>query len=711
MKIIQKAAVALTIVFGVLLILGSYDNNGEEKNLFYIPKTGQTLVYSQYDDGYYQSGTKRDFQKYDDYVGDSVSGISWEDSPHVNTLMTYEDAYKYCSNLEWGGFSNWRLPMLFELLNLIDHSKVNPAAEPIFENMPSGERIPFWSSSSQQMLYTVDFNIGTTEIPAINRPSAYVRCVRSYYFATVSRNIESNRTLQVVEDKDTGLIWQDDNSSFTNHTWEESIRYCEDLVHAGYTDWRLPNINELASIVSVSIKNNFSNLPSQKTLWSSTTVHLDNSRAFVLVLDETAYHTFEIDYTNKYGAEMRLDSDVRCVRGGSLFGGEQNRPPTADSQSLQVEKNTPKDITLHGTDPEHARLYYTITKVPENGILTGNVPNITYTPHTDYIGSDSFKFKVNDGELDSSEATVDLTISESLAYSILRTGQITSYVPYDDGYYQKGAYRNFSRDDTKQIVTDNVNGLIWQDNNETKTIKKDKEGADRYCTDLVFADYDDWRVPSVEELMTLTNKAETDPAIEKKFENTASDFYMTSTTDKTEENGSATDTYRWLVDFNWGATSTTRNESFTDTFYVRCVRGSASGLGQFERDDAKGVVIDRSTGLMWQDDENISNRHMAWPDAIDYCENLVEAEYTNWRLPNFNELFSIWDRSRNAWEANATAINPAFKYTSGFGFWSSTSNHDYTDLAWINLYNGSASIDMPQKTDSIPSVRCVRDIE
>ncbi len=45
--------------------------------------------------------------------------------------------------------------------------------------------------------------------------------------------------------------------------------------------------------------------------------------------------------------------------------------------------------------------------------MTGNAPNLTYTPSQGYSGSDSFTFRVNDGKADSQTATASITVIPS----------------------------------------------------------------------------------------------------------------------------------------------------------------------------------------------------------------------------------------------------------------------------------------------------------
>ncbi len=48
-------------------------------------------------------------------------------------------------------------------------------------------------------------------------------------------------------DPDTALTWQNPGSDML-YTWQEAVTYCEQLTLAGYTDWRLPTMNELRTL-------------------------------------------------------------------------------------------------------------------------------------------------------------------------------------------------------------------------------------------------------------------------------------------------------------------------------------------------------------------------------------------------------------------------------------------------------------------------------
>jgi gliding motility-associated-like protein len=88
----------------------------------------------------------------------------------------------------------------------------------------------------------------------------------------------------------------------------------------------------------------------------------------------------------------------------------QNDAPIASNQNVVYDINTPKNITLIGSDPDGDPLIFIILTLPTNGILTGTGANVTYTPGVGFTGNDSFTFRVNDGTLNSNIATVSLAL-------------------------------------------------------------------------------------------------------------------------------------------------------------------------------------------------------------------------------------------------------------------------------------------------------------
>ena len=56
-------------------------------------------------------------------------------------------------------------------------------------------------------------------------------------------------------DNETDLCWQDPQKDAYDYddiglTQPDALRYCEELVFGGYDDWRLPNIDEMRTVIS-----------------------------------------------------------------------------------------------------------------------------------------------------------------------------------------------------------------------------------------------------------------------------------------------------------------------------------------------------------------------------------------------------------------------------------------------------------------------------
>ncbi len=95
----------------------------------------------------------------------------------------------------------------------------------------------------------------------------------------------------------------------------------------------------------------------------------------------------------------------------SLTVSPVNDPPVANPQSVTTLANSAVAITLTGSDVDGGALSYAVTISPGHGALSGAAPNLIYTPAAGFTGPDSFSFVVNDGTVNSAEATVSITVN------------------------------------------------------------------------------------------------------------------------------------------------------------------------------------------------------------------------------------------------------------------------------------------------------------
>ena len=283
-------------------------------------------------------------------------------------------------------------------------------------------------------------------------------------------------------------------------------------------------------------------------------------------------------------------------------------------------------------------------------------------------------------------------------HPVLKTGQMISYTDFDDGYYQKGASRSYTRDDTKEVVIDNTTGLMWQDDTEVQIVKKNWEFAKHYCPALTLGGYSDWRLPDIRELKSIVDRSKVSPAADLSFQNISDDFYMSSTTYAAYMHNARG------VYFNDGQILYRDKKN---SGYVRCVRFADNRISiqkpGFVRSSGH-TVTDTEKGLMWQDDKDAKRVKKNWSDAIDYCENLTLANHSDWRLPNYNELESMVEYGRNK-----PAVNQIFHNKRNNHYWSSTTSVHYTNTAW-GIYFGNGCCYWYNKSGK-HYVRCVRSLD
>ncbi len=269
-----------------------------------LPKTGQQFSYYPGDDGSISAGVSWPEPRFTDHldgtVTDDLTGLMW--TRHANLpgqALKWSAALRYVSEMNKGtyhnfGWTDWRLPNVRELETLIDHGNTSPALplDHPFEGIEAAS--PYWSATTVTSLsalaWFVDVGHGGTGKSAKIRkyPIWPVRsgttCAPAQVFETgqgecydargelvdcegTGQDGEFQRGLSwqeprfrdrfdgTVVDTLTGLMWtKDANVRGGTMAWAAACEYVADMnagryPNRGYTDWRLPNLVELRSLL------------------------------------------------------------------------------------------------------------------------------------------------------------------------------------------------------------------------------------------------------------------------------------------------------------------------------------------------------------------------------------------------------------------------------------------------------------------------------
>jgi hypothetical protein len=236
-------------------------------------------------------------------------------------------------------------------------------------------------------------------------------------------------------------------------------------------------------------------------------------------------------------------------------------------------------------------------------------------------------------------------------------------------------------------VTDNVTGLIWQRNLDSRFYGW--EEAKQYCACLTIDGVGGWRLPSRIELVSIADWTTSGPSIDSNaFPSTPSDSFWTSSVLTGPGLG-------WLVYFGTGFTSYSDMGSL---YRARCTQPSPATAPAGRYAIANGTVYDTQTKLTWQQVTSMSS--YTWADAKTYCSGL-SLDGTGWRVPAIGELQTIVDDS-----TNPSVDGAVFPMTPSEYFWSSSAVVEDPSRAWTAFFaNGSTYSFVMTKPRN---VRCVR---
>ncbi|MEE8483221.1 MAG: DUF1566 domain-containing protein [Nitrospinota bacterium] len=298
-----------------------------------VPDTGQTTSYTDTfgEDSDYSINPPSYTDNGDGTITDNVTGLMWqkclvgrnEDTTCSGTTTEYNwyeasgtaeatynpgGATNVCGSETTGNYTDWRLPDLKERESIANYQNISGGTiNNTYFPSPAGTN---WSSTAyaynSSSAWFVNSGIGF--VGAYDKTQSFIYSVRCVRGEQAGQSFTDNGD-GTVTDNVTTLMWQQEDDD-TLHTWEEAITYCEGLSFASYTNWRLPNIKELRSIVDDTVSNpsideiKFPNTNSS-FYWSATTYsNFFTSSAWV------AYFDFSFTgYSSKSSSHY-----VRCVR-------------------------------------------------------------------------------------------------------------------------------------------------------------------------------------------------------------------------------------------------------------------------------------------------------------------------------------------------------------------------------------------------------------
>lgn len=352
----------------------------------------------------------------DGTVTDLNTGLMWQKTPDF-VKRSLSDSRKYAGSLKLAGYDDWRLPTIKELFSIVDFRGNMRTRTPYIDTRFFDFKYPDtrqggrdmdaqYRSSTEYKGLTMrndrsvfGFNFADGRLKAY--PTSirgaglqYVRCVRGNAYGNTSFTDNNDGT---ISDHATGLTWLKADSGKTM-TWEQALKYAEELNAAGHSDWRLPDVKELQSIVdysrapdatdkksrSAAIDPVFDLTEQESWFWTSTT-HLETGGAYYVCFGQGfSAWLFRGKKMNAHGAgavrsdpksgnpdlfsrgrgpqgdEVRIYNYVRCVRGGNV---KENPSEHATIHRDQIQ--TPGPGNRMNRSSSHAKMF--IRKLDKDG--------------------------------------------------------------------------------------------------------------------------------------------------------------------------------------------------------------------------------------------------------------------------------------------------------------------------------------------------------
>ncbi len=266
--------------------------------------------------------------------------------------------------------------------------------------------------------------ITSTPVKTVNENSLY-------YYQVTATDLDENTTLtyELIDapqgmyiDSVTGLVeWLPNMWAIGSHNVTVKVSDNESLSVSQSFSLQVLNVNYAPSAENVNVSL-AEDSPAEITLLGSDSD--GDNLSYIIVTQPTSGVLTSLDAIQTYQPNDNFngtDSFSYKVYDGSLYSATAtvtitvtavNDLPVAHEKTLEVDEGNSVVVVLSGFDTEQSSLTFNVTSQPSNGQLTGTAPNLVYQANANFIGTDSFTYKVNDGVIDSATALVTIRVNE-----------------------------------------------------------------------------------------------------------------------------------------------------------------------------------------------------------------------------------------------------------------------------------------------------------
>ncbi len=482
MKLINILALSLLTAFAVNYTVNAQTyklpESGQEKfynnqNEITAPSEGNTF----YGEDAQYTGNKPSYKDNGDgTITDNVTGLMWQKSPDFNgdgvinysDKMTYAQAIAGADTFKLAGYTDWRLPSLKELYSLIMFYGIDPSGytgtstsglKPFIDtayfdfnygDQSAGERI-IDAQYATTTLYTGTTMMNNPTMFGVNFADGRIKgypyeevhgSTKKYYVLYVrgNKNYGINNFKDngdgTITDGATGLMWAKDDSKKALN-WEEALAWAQSMDSAnylGYSDWRLPNVKELQSIVDYSRSPQATNSPAIDPLFNCTEI-----------TDEGGNPDYPFYWSSTTHENMMTGAEAAYVAFGKALGWMQD-PITGAYQLMDVhgagaqrsdpKQGNPADYPYgHGPQGDVIRIYNYVRLVRDASTTTST--------------GESGEHNMPDGFTLNQNYPNPFNPTTRISYQLASSGYITLNVfdvlgnlicPLFNGYKNRGSY-------------------------------------------------------------------------------------------------------------------------------------------------------------------------------------------------------------------------------------------------------------------------------